>query len=67
MGCLIATTGLVAWIITFQLNWRSWGATGTSMLLFVPTPELLGWGDETWAAAQAAEGINAVPPGGPSL
>jgi len=68
VGCVLATAALIGWIITFQLNWRSWGATGTNMLLFVPQPELDGWGDNAWAQAQRDEtpGAPAVPPGGNS-
>ena len=62
---MLATAALLGWIITFQLNWRSWGVTGTNMLLFVPQPELDGWGDNAWAQAQRDD-PNAVPPGGSS-
>ena len=48
-GCVIATVALITWIITFQLNWRSWGGRGRDMLLFVPDDQVDGWKEESWA------------------
>ena len=46
---MVATVALVAWIITFQLSWKSWGQRGEDMLLFVPDDQKDGWKDEQWA------------------
>lgn len=36
IGALVGALLFVAWIVTVQLSWQSWGAFGRSIMLFIP-------------------------------
>jgi hypothetical protein len=43
VGLVLATAAFVAWEVVFQLGWRSWGALGTNMLIYVPGSDATQW------------------------
>ena len=36
IGAIVGGLGFVAWVITVQTSWRSWGAFGQSIMLVIP-------------------------------
>lgn len=36
IGLVIVTVGFIAWVVSFQQQWRSWGSIGANMLVYAP-------------------------------
>jgi hypothetical protein len=42
IGFILSTIALIAWVIIFQANWKSWGTKGSDMLLIIPQRDISG-------------------------
>jgi hypothetical protein len=43
VGLAIVTAAFVTWIVLFQQGWRTWGALGRNMLIYIPDDGSTGW------------------------